>query len=256
MPDSAKKPRPRSRKTDPTVHSVPAVVLLSGGMDSAVTLAMARRLGFRCFALSFDYGQRHRHELAAAKRVAEAIGAERHVTLGLDLRAFGGSALTADIPVPKDRLRDDTPRGRRTKAEIPVTYVPARNAIFLACALGFAESVGARALFIGANAVDYSGYPDCRPAFIRAFERMANLATRDGADDAEAGRGAHFRVHAPLMRMGKADIVRAGTELGVNFGLTHTCYDPGPRGKACGHCDACALRAAGFAEAGLRDPVG
>jgi len=255
MADSAKTQDPRSCPSGRSGRAAPAVVLLSGGMDSAVTLAMARRDGYRCFALSFDYGQRHRYELRAAKRVAEAIGAERHVTLGLDLRAFGGSALTSDIPVPKDRLRDDTPRGRRTKAEIPVTYVPARNAIFLACALGFAESVGARELFIGANAVDYSGYPDCRPAFIRAFERMANLATRDGADDAEAGRGAHFRVHAPLMRMGKAEIVRAGVDHDVDFALTHTCYDPGPRGKACEHCDACVLRAAGFAQAGLRDPV-
>ncbi len=231
-----------------------AVILLSGGMDSALTLAIAQRRGFRCHALSFDYGQRHRHELRAANRVAKAIGAEQHVTLGLDLRAFGGSALTADIAVPKDRLGTERRRGR-AKNEVPVTYVPARNAIFLACALGLAESVGARDLFIGANAVDYSGYPDCRPAFIRAFERMANLATRDGAADLDAGRGAHFRVHAPLMRMSKADIVRAGIELGVDFGLTHTCYDPGPRGTACGHCDACMLRAAGFAEAGLRDPV-
>lgn len=251
----------------------PAVVLVSGGMDSAVVLAIAIRSGFSACALSFNYGQRHHHELRAASRVCTALGAARHVVVDLNLRAFGGSALTDDeIAVPKDRLQSATGPRRKgsaakpartakaasgrgsAKSSIPTTYVPARNTIFLSCALGLAESIDARHLFIGVNAVDYSGYPDCRPAFIRAFERMANLATRAGVEDAERPRDPHFRVHAPLLRMGKADIVRAGAELGVDFGLTHTCYDPLARGKPCGHCDACLLRARGFADAGIRDP--
>ncbi|MFO0872778.1 MAG: 7-cyano-7-deazaguanine synthase QueC [Phycisphaerales bacterium] len=241
--------------------SVPpsAVVLLSGGMDSAVVLAIARRSGFACHALSFDYGQRHRYELHAARRVAKALGAARHVVLRLDLRAFGGSALTDDaIEVPK---RGTGPLSRPSRAakvaerasSIPPTYVPARNCIFLSCALGLAEACGAGDLFIGVNAVDYSGYPDCRPPFIQAFERVANLATRAGVVDAAAHRKPHFRVQAPLLRMSKRDIVRAGLELGVDFALTHTCYDPGPRGAACGRCDACILRARGFADAGVVD---
>ena len=236
-----------------------AVVLLSGGMDSAVSLAIARREGFACHALSFDYGQRHRHELKAAAKVARALGVVRHVVLRLDLRAIGGSALTDEIAVPKDRLdgaaasKSASRRAKRaaTPSEIPVTYVPARNTIFLSCALGLAETSGARDIFIGVNAIDYSGYPDCRPEFIEAFECMANLATRAGVEDAKR-RGGHFRIRAPLERMSKADIVRTGVSLGVDFSLTHSCYDPGPRGKPCGRCDACVLRARGFAEAGVR----
>jgi 7-cyano-7-deazaguanine synthase len=218
-----------------------AVVLLSGGMDSATTLAMAAAEGFECLALSFDYGQRHRHELEAAARVARALGATEHAVLTVDLAAIGGSALTDDIEVPKDR--DIHPN------EVPLTYVPARNTIFLALALGYAEARGAYDLFYGANAIDYSGYPDCRPEFVSAFETLANVAT--GA--AATGRG-RFRLHAPLMHMDKAEIVRRGTELGVDFSLTHTCYDP--QGDAsCGRCDACQLRRAGFAAAGLEDPL-
>lgn len=224
-----------------------AVVLVSGGMDSAVTLAEAVAAGFDAFALSFDYGQRHRIELEAAARVAASLGARRHVTLRIDLRAFGGSALTADIAVPKDRLGHGV-----AETEIPVTYVPARNTIFLSFALAWAETIGAHDLFIGVNAIDYSGYPDCRPDFVSAFERLANLATREGVE------GRRFTVHTPLLRLGKADIVRRGGELGVDFGLTFTCYDPqGPSAatRPCGHCDACTLRAEGFREAGRPDPV-
>jgi 7-cyano-7-deazaguanine synthase len=215
-------------------------------MDSAVTLAEAIAAGFEAHALSFDYGQRHRVELEAAAKVAARLGARRHVTLRIDLRAFGGSALTSDIAVPKDRI------GPGETAEIPVTYVPARNTIFLSFALAWAETLGAHDLFIGVNAIDYSGYPDCRPEFVAAFERLANLATREGVE------GRRFRVHTPLLRLGKADIVRRGNELGVDFGLTFTCYDPrveagGPR--ACGHCDACLLRAEGFRQAGRADPA-
>lgn len=222
-----------------------AVVLLSGGMDSAVSLAEARAMGFDAHAISFDYGQRHRAELLAAARVAAALGAARHVVVNLDLRAFGGSALTADIDVPKDRIGHE-----RSADEIPVTYVPARNTIFLSVALGYAETVGASDIFIGVNAIDYSGYPDCRPEFIAAFERMANLGTKMGAE------GAGVRIHTPLVRMSKREIVERGVALGVDFGLTLTCYDPimrGGRATACGHCDACLLRAQGFAAAGVRD---
>jgi 7-cyano-7-deazaguanine synthase len=212
-----------------------AVVLLSGGLDSTTVAAIAREQGFRILALTIDYNQRHRIELAHAARVAAAIGVEKHIVLPLDLRGFGGSALTADIDVPKGGVEPG----------IPVTYVPARNTIFLSVALGWAESAGAKDLFIGVNALDYSGYPDCRPAFIAAFEAMANVATRDGG----------FTVHTPLSRMTKADIVREGARLGVDFGMTWSCYDPTPAGRPCGVCDSCRLRAKGFAEAGSVDPA-
>jgi 7-cyano-7-deazaguanine synthase len=220
-----------------------AVVLLSGGMDSATTAAIAKQDGFEVCALSVSYGQRHAVELEAAQRVAKALGVARHVVLELDLRTFGGSALTSDTPVPKDTPPEHIGAG------IPATYVPARNTIFLSLALAWAETLGARDIYIGANALDYSGYPDCRPEYIAAFERMANLATRAGVE------GAGTRIHTPLIALGKADIVRRGLELGVNFGLTSTCYDPAPDGTACGHCEACLLRLKGFAEAGERDPV-
>lgn len=226
----------------------PAVCLVSGGMDSAVVLAEAREQGFAPHALSFRYGQRHAVELEAAARVAEALGAVEHRTVTVDLSALGGSALTDAMEVPKDRSRDVIGEG------VPVTYVPARNAVFLAVALGWAEVLGSTDLFVGVNAVDYSGYPDCRPAFLRAFETLATLATAAGAEE-----GAAFRVHAPLMELSKAGIVLRGHELGVDFGLTHTCYDPvhGPDGRvlACGRCDACHLRLDGFREAGCEDPV-
>uniref|UniRef100_A0A7C2PF04 7-cyano-7-deazaguanine synthase n=1 Tax=Schlesneria paludicola TaxID=360056 RepID=A0A7C2PF04_9PLAN len=220
-----------------------AVVLVSGGLDSATTLAIARADGFECHAISFDYGQRHRHELQAAKRVAEAGGAVEQIVVPIDLRAFGGSALTAAIDVPKDR--DDA----AMSAGIPITYVPARNTVFLSLALGWAEVLGARDLFLGVNAVDYSGYPDCRPEFIAAFERLANLATKAGVE------GEQWTVHAPLIQLTKAEIIRRGVSLGVDYGLTHSCYDPDDHGRACGHCDSCQLRLKGFAEAGLMDPV-
>jgi 7-cyano-7-deazaguanine synthase len=221
----------------------PAVCLLSGGLDSATTLAIARREGFACCALSFDYGQRHRFEISAAKAVAASMGVTDHRIVRLDLSAgggFGHSALTDAIEVPKDR-----PGG----GGIPVTYVPARNTIFLSIALACAEVVGAFDIFLGVNAVDYSGYPDCRPEFIEAFERLANLATAASVE----GEGS-YRIHAPLIRMTKADIIRAGLELGVDYSLTHSCYDPSPDGAACGHCDSCRLRLAGFAAAGVEDP--
>ena len=210
------------------------VVLLSGGLDSATTLAIAKADGFECFALSFRYGQRHALELDAARRVAEASGVADHVILDIDLRRFGGSALTGDIPVPKDQAPG---------AEIPVTYVPARNTIFLSFALGYAEVLGARDIFIGVNALDYSGYPDCRPEFIAAFQHLANIATKAGVE------GARVTIHAPLIKLTKAQIIRKGLELGVDFDLTLSCYDPGDAGEPCGHCDACLLRAKGFAEA-------
>jgi 7-cyano-7-deazaguanine synthase len=219
-----------------------AVVLVSGGMDSAVVLAELVRAGRECHALSFDYGQRHRIELAAAARVAAALGAASHRVARVDLRAFGGSALTADIAVPKDR-------DLAGEGGVPVTYVPARNTIFLSHALALAETLGAREIGIGVNAIDYSGYPDCRPEFIEAFERMANLSTRAGVEAAARGH-AWLRIAAPLARLSKAEIVRRGRELGVDFALTVSCYDPAPSGEACGHCDACRLRARGFAEAG------
>jgi 7-cyano-7-deazaguanine synthase len=215
-----------------------AVVLVSGGMDSAVTLALAREQGFACHALSVDYGQRHLSELAAASRVARLLGAVEHKTVHVDLRSIGGSALTADIDVP-------TQGG----AGIPVTYVPARNTIMLAVALGWAEALGAADIFCGVNAVDYSGYPDCRPEFVEAFARLANLATKAGVE------GAHLRVHAPLIRLSKADIVREGVRLGVDFAATVSCYQADAEGRACGACDACRLRAEGFAAAAVADPT-
>lgn len=220
-----------------------AVVLLSGGLDSATALAIARAQGFVCHALSFRYGQRHGIELAAARRIARAMGVADHKVATIDLRTFGGSALTADVPVPKGRSTRQMERG------IPITYVPARNTIFLSFALAWAEVLGAADIFIGVNALDYSGYPDCRPEYIRAFERMANLATRAGVEGAS-----RYRIHAPLMRMSKAQIIRKGLALGVEYALTTSCYDPGPRGRPCARCDACVLRAKGFAELGLRDP--
>ena len=219
-----------------------AVVLLSGGLDSATVLAIAREQGFALNALTVHYGQRHAVEVEAARRIAKRYGALRHVVLPLDLRQFGGSALTADVAVPKDRSPDEMGHG------IPITYVPARNTIFLALALGWAEALGATDLFIGVNALDYSGYPDCRPEFVDAFERLANLATKAGVE------GQRFRIHAPLLNMSKAEIIRRGMELGVDFALTTSCYDPAADGSACGHCDACLLRLQGFAENAIRDP--
>lgn len=218
-----------------------AVVLLSGGLDSYTAAAVARAEGFRLFALTIRYGQRHVHELHAARRVAEWLEVARHLELEVDLAALGGSSLTTDAPVPKDRPLDTS--------AIPSTYVPARNTVFLSLALGWAEVLGAHDIFIGVNALDYSGYPDCRPEFIEAFERVASLATAVGV------RGETFHVRAPLVSMTKADIIRKGLELDLDYGLTHSCYDPDPAGRACGRCDSCGLRAAGFAEAGVRDPV-
>jgi 7-cyano-7-deazaguanine synthase len=208
-----------------------AVVLLSGGLDSATALAIAKSSGFETYALSFRYGQRHAVELAAAARVAQSLGAKDHVVLDIDLRTFGGSALTDDIAVPKDRAPD---------SQIPVTYVPARNTIFLSFALAWAEVLGAQDIFIGVNALDYSGYPDCRPEYLAAFQQMADLATKAGVE------GGRLTIHAPLIQMTKAEIIRKGLELGVDFDLTLSCYDPTPAGKPCGHCDACQLRAKGF----------
>ncbi len=221
-----------------------AVVLLSGGLDSATAFAAARAEGFECYALSFDYGQRHDRELESARRVAAALGAKEHLVLRLDLRAIGGSALTADIPVPKGRS------GEAIGTGIPVTYVPARNTIFLSHALAWAEVLESQDIFIGVNHQDYSGYPDCRPEYIEAFERMANLATKAGVE----GRS-RLRIHTPLISLTKGQIVRRGVELGVDFALTWSCYEPEPDGRACGLCDSCLLRRKGFAEAGLRDPV-
>ncbi|MFO0846754.1 MAG: 7-cyano-7-deazaguanine synthase QueC [Gemmataceae bacterium] len=220
-----------------------AVVLLSGGLDSATALAVARRDGFACFALTVAYGQRHQAELDASRRVAAALGAAEHKVMQLDLRSFGGSALTGDLAVPHGRSEAEM------ASSIPVTYVPARNTVFLALALAHAEVVGAFDIFLGVNAVDYSGYPDCRPEFVRAFEALANLATKAGVE------GGRFRIHAPLIDLSKADIVRQGVALGVDYGLTHSCYDPSPEGLACGDCDSCALRRAGFAAAGVPDPT-
>lgn len=221
-----------------------AIVLLSGGLDSATTAAVARSQGFELYALSVDYGQRHGVELEAARRVAEALGVRRHVVLRLDLRPIGGSALTDQIEVPKDR------EPAEMAGQIPVTYVPARNTLLLALAVGWAEVLGVDDIFIGVNAVDYSGYPDCRPEFIAAFARLAELGTKAGVE----GR-LKFRIHAPLMNLSKAEIIRWGAALGVDFALTHSCYDPGPEGTSCGRCDACRLRLAGFTEAGLEDPL-
>ena len=225
-----------------------AVVLLSGGIDSTTTLAIARDAGHDCYALSFDYGQRHRHELNAARDVANSFGVVEHRVATIDLRAFGGSALTDDIDVPKDRI-PPTPVPEGEGSQIPITYVPARNTIFLSFGLAFAEVLGAADIFIGVNAVDYSGYPDCRPQFIEAFERMANLATKIGVE------GRHITIHAPLIDLTKVQIIQRGLALGVDYGLTFSCYDPQTDGGACGHCDSCLLRAAGFREAGVEDPA-
>ena len=219
-----------------------AVCLLSGGLDSSACLAFARREGYICYALSFDYGQRHKIELAAAARLAACLGAEQHIVVQIALDAFGGSALTADIAVPKARSLDEMSRG------IPVTYVPARNTIFLSFALAWAEVLESSDIFIGVNALDYSGYPDCRPEFIEAFERMATLATKAGVE----GR-TRVKIHTPLIRLTKAQIVALARELGVPFGLTLSCYDPAPDGRPCGACDACLLRRKGFEEAGIED---
>lgn len=221
-----------------------AVVLLSGGLDSATVLALARSDGFEVYALTVDYGQRHRRELECAHKLAQSLGAARHQVVAVDLRAIGGSALTDDLAVPRDRPIEHMSQG------IPITYVPARNTVFLALALGFAEVVGAFDLFIGANAVDYSGYPDCRPEYLEQFERLANLATKAAVE----GQG-RFRIHAPLLRLTKAEIIRTGVKLGVDYGLTLSCYDPDAAGRACGHCDSCQLRKRGFAEAGISDPT-
>jgi 7-cyano-7-deazaguanine synthase len=217
----------------------PAVVLLSGGLDSTTTLAVAQRDGFAPHAMTFRYGQRHADEIEAARRVASAAKTAQHVIAEIDLRVFGGSALTSDIDVPKDRTAD---------ASVPITYVPARNTIFLSYALAWAEVIEARDIYIGVNAVDYSGYPDCRPEYIAAFERMANLATRAGVE------GKTFRIRTPLIDLTKAQIIQLGTSLGVDYSVTTSCYDP-EGGVACGHCDACLLRLKGFADAGLRDPI-
>jgi 7-cyano-7-deazaguanine synthase len=227
----------------PSIDSA-AVVLLSGGLDSATTAAIAKADGYMLFALSVDYGQRHRFELEAARRVGESLGVKRHVVMSVDLGQIGGSALTDQIDVPLDRPDDEISRG------IPVTYVPARNTVFLALALGYAEVVGAADLFLGVNAIDYSGYPDCRPEFIDQFERLANLATKAGVEGTM-----RFRIHTPLIKMTKAEIIRRGAELGVDYGLTHSCYAPNAAGIACNRCDACKLRLKGFAEAGLTDPI-
>ncbi|MGH8636440.1 MAG: 7-cyano-7-deazaguanine synthase QueC [Burkholderiales bacterium] len=223
---------------------IPAVILLSGGLDSATVLALALREGYACHALSFRYGQRHAIELERAATIAQQLGAVRHVVLDIDLRRFGGSALTADIPVPKQRSAEAIGHG------IPSTYVPARNTVFLSLALAWAETLAAADIFIGVNALDYSGYPDCRPEFIAAFELMANLATRAGIEGER-----RLRIHTPLIQMSKADIIRTGAELGVDYALTLSCYDPTPSGAPCRACDACLLRAKGFAEAGIEDPV-
>jgi len=216
-----------------------AVALISGGLDSMVAAASTKAAGYRLLALSIDYNQRHQIELAAARRIATSFGAERHVVLPLDLRAFGGSALTAEIDVPKQGVGSD----------IPITYVPARNTIFLSLSLGWAEAAGARDLVIGVNALDYSGYPDCRPEFVAAFEDMAAMATKAGVE------GDRFRIHAPLQHMTKADIVREGTRLGLDLGMSWSCYDPAPGGVHCGLCDSCRLRSKGFEEAGIPDPT-
>jgi 7-cyano-7-deazaguanine synthase len=221
---------------------VRAVILLSGGLDSYTAAAIAKSDGFALSALTIAYGQRHARELDAARAVARALGVERHIELAVDLRGLGGSALTSDAAVPRDR-------DVATATDIPSTYVPARNTVFLGLALGWAEVLDARDIFIGVNALDYSGYPDCRPDFIRAFESLAAVATRAGVE------GARFRVHAPLIHSSKADIIRRGVTLGLDYGLTHSCYDPDPSGTPCGRCDSCQLRAKGFAEAGFPDPL-
>lgn len=223
-----------------------AIVLLSGGLDSTTCLAMAQAAGFECLALSFRYGQRHTHELVCAEKIAKSRGVSRHVVMDIDLRKFGGSALTSDIEVPKhDKVEELS-----GEVGIPVTYVPARNTIFLSFALAFAEVSGASDIFIGVNALDYSGYPDCRPEYIEAYEKMANLATKSSTQDHQA-----VKIHTPLIKLTKAQIVAEGLKLGVDYGLTSTCYDPKADGKACGHCDACLLRLKGFAENRVSDPA-
>ena len=226
-----------------------AVVLLSGGLDSYTAAAIAREAGFRLCALTVRYGQRHSREIEAARAVAHWLGVERHVELDVDLSAFGGSSLTGDIPVPKDRPMTATGTTPLGASEIPSTYVPARNTVFLSLALGWAEVLEASDIFIGVNALDYSGYPDCRPEYIAAFERLASLATAKGV------KGGTFRIHAPLQMLTKAQIIRKGLALGLDYGLTHSCYDPDAHGRPCGRCDSCTLRAAGFAQAGVDDPV-
>ena len=221
-----------------------AVCLVSGGLDSATCLAKAHHDGYVCYALSFDYGQRHRVELESARMVVQSIGAAEHVVARLDLRIFGGSALTGEIEVPKGRNSTEIGQG------IPATYVPARNTVFLSYALAWAEVLGVSDIFLGVNAVDYSGYPDCRPEYLTAFEQMANLATKAGVEDRT-----RIRIHAPLVRLSKGEIVKMGVSLGVDFRLTHSCYDPDPAGRSCGECDSCQLRLKGFAEAGIPDPV-
>jgi 7-cyano-7-deazaguanine synthase len=230
---------PRARKM-----SKPAVILLSGGLDSATTAAIARADGFHLHALSVDYGQRHRFELQSALGVAKALGIEQHAVIQIDLASFGGSALTDSIEVPKDR------DSGQMAGNIPVTYVPARNTVLLSLALSLAETIGAADIFIGVNAVDYSGYPDCRPEFVEAFTRLANLATKAGVEGQ-----LKFEVHTPLIELSKAQIIRRGIALGVDYGLTHTCYDPDQAGISCGRCDACQLRLAGFKDAGIEDPL-
>ncbi|MBN1352096.1 7-cyano-7-deazaguanine synthase QueC [candidate division KSB1 bacterium] len=223
--------------------STKAIVLLSGGLDSATVLAIANAQQYACYTLSFDYGQRHQFELNAARKIAAQFNVVQHLTLKVDLRKIGGSALTADIPVPKGEGAPDA------GGSIPVTYVPARNTIFLSLALGWAEALGAFDIFIGVNALDYSGYPDCRPEFINAFERMANVATKAGLAHSR------FKIHAPLIRMSKAEIIQKGVELGVDYRLTQSCYDPPSEGIACGFCDSCQLRKRGFRQAGIPDPT-
>jgi 7-cyano-7-deazaguanine synthase len=222
----------------------PAVVLLSGGLDSATVLAIARTQGYVCYAMSFRYGQRHVVELDRAREIAQRMGTARHIVVEFDLRQFGGSALTGDIAVPKQRSAEQMSHG------IPATYVPARNTVFLSFALAWAETLGAADIFIGVNALDYSGYPDCRPEYIAAYERMANLATKAGIEGTQ-----RLKIHTPLIALTKAQIIGKGIELGVDYALTSSCYDPGLRGEPCGACDSCLLRAKGFAEAGLTDPL-
>lgn len=221
----------------------PAVVLLSGGIDSTTTLAIAIAEGYQTYALSFDYGQRHQIETEAARRVANSLGAKEHRIAKIDLRVFGGSALTDDVAVPKQRLETEIAHG------IPVTYVPARNTIFLAYALAWAEVIPANDIFLGVNAIDYSGYPDCRPEFIAAFENLANVGTKAGVE------GRRFKIHTPLIKFSKTDIIRKAVDLGVDLSLTHSCYDPTPEDLACGECDSCLLRLKGFREAGITDPI-
>jgi 7-cyano-7-deazaguanine synthase len=221
-----------------------AVALASGGLDSSTVLAIAQRQGYQIYALSFDYGQRHRHELEAARKITQSLGIRNHVIAKIDLRVFGGSALTSGIDVPKDRDAEQIASG------IPITYVPARNTIFLSFALGWCEVLGAQDIFIGVNAIDYSGYPDCRPEFLDSFEKLANLATKAGVEGTS-----RYRIHAPLLHMSKAEIIRTGIGAGVDFSLTHSCYDPSPDGLACGGCDSCILRRRGFEQAEVPDPT-